>query len=73
MRQSAGLSSATQHAMWCAELGGTCGTDCLNTPSAYPAMCGVQREADLIKKLPSIGRICNIVITSEAMPKLFCL
>ena len=46
-RQSAALSSATQHAMP-PEFGRKWGTECLNTrfPSAYPAVCGIQREAD---------------------------
>ena len=31
------------------ELGGKWGTECLDTsPSAYPAACGIQSEADLI-------------------------
>ena len=32
------------------ELGGKWGTECLNTrfPSAYPAVCGIQREADFL-------------------------
>ena len=43
-RQSAALSSAT-HAMP-PEFGGKWEMECLNTlPSAYPAECGIQREA----------------------------
>ena len=40
------LSPATQHS----ELGRKWGTECLNTMSAYPAVCGIQREAIYTKQ-----------------------
>ena len=48
--ENATLSSAIQHAMW--------GTECLNTrpPSAYPAVCGIQRETE--KKRKNLLKLC---------------
>ena len=47
-RLSTALSSATQHAMP-PKFGRKWGTECVNTrvPSAYPAVCGIQREAGI--------------------------
>ena len=45
--QSAALNSANQHAMP-PELGTKWGTEYLDTrPSTYPAVCGIQRKADI--------------------------
>ena len=52
-RTSTALSSATQHAMP-PEHGSKCGTECPSTrfPTAYPAVCKIQREA--LKKIKII-------------------
>ena len=49
LRQSAALSSATQYAMP-PKFGDKRGTECLNTrfPLWYPAVCGIQRETEII-------------------------
>ena len=46
------LSSVTQRAMP-PELGGKWATECL--PSAYPALCGIQREADLTRQSAALS------------------
>ena len=45
-RQNTALSSATHHVKG-TERHGKWGTECLSTrPPAYPAVCGIQREAE---------------------------
>ena len=51
------------------ELGEKCGTECLNTKFPLPAVCGIQREADLFILSITSNYILLIVTVFDASAK----